>query len=238
MIFLKVKIITVVAAVLLLLNLNVSAANFEYTLSPGDNFTSVTYGDDLSDIAKKLDMTIDKLNSYFSKNGLLYLAVSDDAKTQIRLSAFTDNFSSAVGDISNLDKEGLQEFKNSLSDDSENTFYTQSNDGRKFIATQNTLQDSGGVYTVTQYITVCDSQIFYLSCYNEGEETSSEVQSVFENFKLNSIKPQRSRNVLNFIIIPGIVIFSVIAVVMIVGIVKSVRNKNNFNENSGENNEC
>ena len=234
----KVKIITVVAAVLLLLNLNVSAANFEYTLSPGDNFTSVTYGDDLSDIAKKLNMTTDKLNSYFSKNGLLYLAVSDDAKTQIRLSAFTDNFSSAVGDISNLDKEGLQEFKNSLSDDSENTFYTQSNDGRKFIATQNTLQDSGGVYTVTQYITVCDSQIFYLSCYNEGEETSSEVQSVFENFKLNSIKPQSSSNVLNFIIIPGIVIFSVIAVVMIVGIVKSVRNKNNFNENSGENNEC
>ena len=87
MIFLKVKIITVVAAVLLLLNLNVSAANFEYTLSPGDNFTSVTYGDDLNDIAEKLNMTTDKLNSYFSKNGLLYLAVSDDAKTQIRLSA-------------------------------------------------------------------------------------------------------------------------------------------------------
>lgn len=219
----KPKIITIVAVVLLLLNLNVSAANFEYTLSPGDNFTSATYGDDLSEIAEKLGMTTDKLNSYFSKNGLLYLAVSDDAKTQIRLSAFTDNFSSAVGDISNLDQEGLQEFKNSVSEDSENTFYTQSNDGRKFIATKSTLQDSGGIYTVTQYITVCDSQIFYLSCYNEGEETSSEVQSVFENFKLNSIEPQSSSNVLNFIIIPGIVIFSVIAVVMIIGIIKSIK---------------
>lgn len=219
----KPKIITIVAVVLLLLNLNVSAANFEYTLSPGDNFTSATYGDDLSEIAEKLGMTTDKLNSYFSKNGLLYLAVSDDAKTQIRLSAFTDNFSSAVGDISNLDQEGLQEFKNSVSEDSENTFYTQSNNGRKFIATKSTMQDSGGIYTVTQYITVCDSQIFYLSCYNEGEETSSEVQSVFENFKLNSIEPQSSSNVLNFIIIPGIVIFSVIAVVMIIGIIKSIK---------------
>ena len=219
----KAKIITIVAVVLLLLNLNVSAANFEYTLSPGDNFTSATYGDDLSEIAEKLGMTTDKLNSYFSKNGLLYLAVSDDAKTQIRLSAFTDNFSSAVGDISNLDQEGLQEFKNSVSEDSENIFYIQSNDGRKFIATKSTLQDSGGIYTVTQYITVCDSQIFYLSCYNEGEETSSEVQSVFENFKLNSIEPQSSSNVLNFIIIPGIVIFSVIAVVMMIGIIKSIK---------------
>ena len=219
----KAKIITIVAAVLLLLNLNVSAANFEYTLSPGDNFTSATYGDDLSEIAEKLGMTTDKLNSYFSKNGLLYLAVSDDAKTQIRLSAFTDNFSSAVGDISNLDQEGLQEFKNSVSEDSENTFYTQSNNGRKFIATKSTMQDSGGIYTVTQYITVCDSQIFYLSCYNEGEETATEVQSVFENFKRNSIEPQSSSNVLNFIIIPGIVIFSVIAVVMIIGIIKSIK---------------
>lgn len=230
----KAKIITVVAVLLLLLNLNVCAASaYEYKLSLGDDFTSVSYGDDLSAVAQKLGMTVENLNGYFSKNGLLYLAVSSDNKTQIRLSAFTDNFSSAVGDISKLDQNGLDEFKSSVSKGNEDAFYTQSDQKRKFIAVKNTLKDSGGVYTVTQYITVCDSQIFYLSCYNEGEETSDEVKSVFKNFELYSAERHDTIdeiNALRIAVIAGIAVFSVVSVVMTVGIIKSAKRKNNNGE--------
>ena len=81
----KIKILAVIAALMLLFTFNVSAANYEYTISPGLDFTSASRGDDLNEISQKLNMTADELNTYFNKNGLLYLAVSDDTKTQIRL---------------------------------------------------------------------------------------------------------------------------------------------------------
>ncbi len=222
----KIRILAVVAILLMLISVYVCAAGYEYTLSPGEQFTSVNYGDDLSEIANKLNMTTDELNSYFNKNCLLYLAVSDDSKTQIRLSAFTDNFSSAVVDISLLDENGLREFKEAVSDDNERAFYTESADGRKFIAVKNTLQDSGGTYTVTQYITICDSQTFYLSCYNEGEDTSAEINAVFKSFSLNSVQTEQPDNSLNILIIVGIAVFSIIAVIMIIGIIKTQSKKN------------
>lgn len=220
----KIRIIAVAAALLLLLTLNVSAASYEYTISPGTDFTSVQYGDDLSDISQKLNMTTDELNSYFSKNGLLYLAVSDDTKTQIRLSAFTDNFSSAVGDISQLDQEALAEFVNAVSDDGDNTADIITNGDRKYICTKNTLKDSGGTYTVTQYITICSNKTFYFAGYNDGEDTSPEIKNAFESFYLTEKQEQTKDYTLPLIyIITGIIVFTVIAVIMIVGIIRNLK---------------
>ena len=224
----KIRILAVVAVLLMLLSVNVSAASYEYTVSLDSGFTSASYGDDLSEIAEKLDMTVDELNSYFSKNGLLYLAVSGDAKTQIRLSAFTDNFSSAVVDISHLDEDGLNEFKDAVSADNENAFYAESGESRKFIVVKNTLQDSGGVYTVTQYITICDSKTFYLSCYNEGEDTSAQIDAVFNSFSLNAVETLQNdsnSNLVYILIAAGILLFAIVAVIMIIGIIKAQRQK-------------
>lgn len=236
----KIRIIAVAAALLLLLTLNVSAASYEYTISPGTDFTSVQYGDDLSDISQKLNMTTDELNSYFSKNGLLYLAVSDDTKTQIRLSAFTDNFSSAVGDISQLDQEALAEFVNAVSDDGDNTADIITNGDRKYICTKNTLKDSGGTYTVTQYITICSNKTFYFAGYNPGEDTSDEVTEMFKSFQLQetTAKPQvtiEQKEKLtrqSFFINCGVVLFGIVAIISIIGIIKL---KLKSNKETGEN---
>lgn len=220
----KIRIIAVVAALLLLLTFSVSAAGYEYAIDTDADFTSAKYGDDLTKISEKLNMTTDDLNTYFSKNGLLYLAVSDDAKTQVRLSAFTDNFSSAVSDISYLDDKALYEFMSAVSEEDENSCEVVLNNGRKFIVVKDTLKDSGGIYTVTQYITICDSKTFYLSCYNEGEDTSAEIKSTFKSFSVNDVEtPSNSYTIPTVFVIVGIVVFSAIAVFMIIGIVKTVR---------------
>lgn len=206
---------------MLLFSLTVSAASYEYNLSTGDDFTCVGYGDDMTDIAQKLNMTADELNAYFNKNGLLYLAVSDDTSTQIRLSAFTDNFSSAVCDISHLNEEQLNEFMNSISDNSETGCTVTDNNGRKYVTVTNTLNDSGGVYTVTQYVTICDSKTFYLSCYNNGTETSEQVKNIFNNFSLNSVTTEKNGFAIKFVFITaGIVLFLGLAVFTVIGIVK------------------
>lgn len=218
----KIRILAVITALMLLFSLTVNATSYEYNISPGEDFTCVSYGDDMTDIAQKLNMTADELNAYFNKNGLLYLAVSDDTSTQIRLSAFTDNFSSTVCDISHLNEEQLNEFMNSISDNVETDCTITDNNGRKYVTVTNTLNDSGGVYTVTQYVTICDSKTFYLSCYNNGTETSEQVKNIFNNFSLNSVTTEKSGFDIKFVfIVAGIVIFLGLAVVTVISIIRN-----------------
>ncbi len=223
----KYRILAVVVIFIALFGITVNAAGFEYTLTPDKNFTSAQYGDDLSEISKKLNMTTSELNSYFSQNGLIYLAVSDDNKTQIKLSAFTDNFSSAAGDISNLNDQALAEFVSAVCDDGEYEDNIVLNNGRKFVCVKNTLKDSGGIYTVTQYITICDSKTFYFAGYNEGEETSNEILAAFKSFNLNdstnttqnTIDKQAKLDKYYLLINCGVVIFALVAIVSIIGII-------------------
>jgi len=228
---LKTKFLAVIIAFILLLNLNVCAASYEYTIATNDNFTSARSGDDMSAVAKKLNTTSDKLNVYFNENCLLYLAVSDDAKTQIRLAAFADNFSSAAGDISYLTNTQLEEFINTLSVEDENDCELIENRGRKYIVIKDSLVDSGGEYTVTQYITICADRTFYLSCYNQGDDTSDEVKEMFESFEINITQNQKNTfNYLEALILTGILLFSILSIVMIIGIVKSIKRKGTEND--------
>ena len=95
----KYRILTVIIVLLTILNMTVSALGYEYSITPSDNFTFAKQGDDLTKIAKKLNMTTDDLNKYFSDNKLIYLAVSDDVKSQIKISVTEDEFSKKVNDI-------------------------------------------------------------------------------------------------------------------------------------------
>ena len=228
----KYRILAVIVIMLAFVCITVNAAGYEYTISPGDNFTSVQYGDDLTEISQKLNMTTDELNTYFNKNGLLYLAVSDDAKSQIRISAFSDNFSSAVNDISQLDDAAISEFISALSEDSSTPATVLTSNGRKYICLKSTRKDSGGVYTVTQYITICSNKTFYIAGYNDGEDTADEIETAFDSLVLNQTKSQESDFTLQTIfIISGIVIFSIVAIIAIVGIIRSTIKSNNDKEN-------
>ena len=223
----KYRILAVIVVLLAIFNVNVFAASYEYHISPGANFTSAQCGDDLTQISVKLNMTADELNTYFNKNGLLYLAVSDDAKTQIRISAFTDNFSSVVNDMSELDETELNEFISAIDNNNIGNANVVFNNDRKFISVKSTRLDSGGTYTVTQFITICNNKTFYFSGYNDGEDTSDEIISAFKSFTLQEI-PIDTPNctVPSTLIIVGIIAFSILAIVMIVGIVKHIINSN------------
>lgn len=217
----KYRILAVFIILMLLLTITVSALDYEYTISLDSGFTTAQSGDDLTEISQKLNMTTDDVNAYFNKNGLLYLAVSDDTKTQIRISAFSDNFSSAVNDISQLNDDALHEFMSAMGEDGENTCEIVVNNGRKYIKTKDTLKDSGGVYTVTQYITICSNKTFYFAGYNDGEDTSEAVKTAFESFLINEVLPTSPNFTLySTLIIGGIIVFSVIAIIMVLGIIK------------------
>ena len=227
----KYRILAVTVLLIALLSLTVNAADYEYSISPDDNFISAKSGDDLTQIAQRLNMTTDKLNTYFSENELIYFAVSQDGKSQIKLSVYQDAFSSAVNDISQLTDADLIEFANSFDKSSDNIVV---NNDRKFVLVKHTRKDSGGSYTVTQYVTICNHKTFYFAGYNDGEDTSDEIISAFESFKLNEVKakPESNNNVYLIIINIGVVIFGVVAIVMIVGIIRlKIKAPKEFDEN-------
>lgn len=197
--------------------MNVSALGYEYSITPSDNFTFAKQGDDLTKIAKKLNMTTDDLNKYFSDNKLIYLAVSDDVKSQIKISVTEDEFSKKVNDISLLDDNALNNFAKSLSSDSS----IVTNNDRKFVLVNDTHKDSGGIYTVTQYITICDGKTFYFIGYNDGKDISKEISSVFKTFTLNQQQSDSAdNNVFSIVIIIGIVVFGMVAIIMVIGIIR------------------
>ena len=102
------------------------------------------------------------------------------------------------------------------------------------------MNDSGGFYTVTQYITIFDSKTFYFAGYNPGEDTSNEVTAMFNSFQLQKpvsetpklIEQQEKINQQYLFINCGIVIFGAVAIVSIIGIIKA---KTNTNKESDEN---
>lgn len=238
----KYRYLIAIVSILALLCVSVYAAQSEYTISTGDDFISAKYGDDLDAVAEKLNMTPQDINSYFTKNGLIYLAVSSDNKTQVKISAFNDNFSSEVIDISYLDEVGLAKFVDAVSEDSDTPAQIVENNGRKYLCVKNTLSDSGGIYTVTQYITIFDGKTFYFSGYNPGEDTSDDITTVFNSFQLQdttsqtpkSVEQQTRLNRQYILVNCGVVLFGAVALISIIEIIKSklkTDKENDKNEN-------
>lgn len=227
----KLRLLTVFALIITLLSFTVSA-ELSYNITVDENFSVVTADDDLKAMSQKLNISEDSLSSYF-KSGLLYLAVSKDNQTQIKLSSYTDEFSSTVKDISFLDGAAIEEFKNTLCGDGDYICTTQINKGRTFIVMQKTLSDSGGIYTVTQYITICDGKTYHLSCYNPSTQTSDTIKTIFESFSLNGkskTTTQQSHNSSPILFILLIAVFSVIAFITIISIIRFLRVRNNEDE--------
>lgn len=224
----KYRILTVIIIIISIFSITASAANYEYTITPGSNFTSARYGEDLKELAGKMGVTTKELNTYFEKNSLIYVAISDDAKNQIKISV-VDGALTDVEDISQLSDKALHKFAKTID---ENYTDVVVNNDRKYVCAKNRYEDKGGKYTVTQYATIFDQKIISFIGYNDGENTSKEILSAFESFNIhetnNQSRPTKRKNVtfLTILIIMGIVLFTAIAIVMIHGIVRSIKNQN------------
>ena len=216
----KYRFLTVVIILISAFSITVSAASLEYNISPDDSFIAVNRGDDLTQISSELDTTADELNTYFDKNGIEYFAVSKDTKAQIKISTYSNEFSKKVSDISLLDEDALVEFAKTFNAGSNNII---NNNDRKFICLINNQEYSDGLYTVTQFITICDNKIVHFTGYNDGDKTSQEITEAFDTFTLNH--PASNDNSTNYTLwivlsIVGVVVFGVAAILIIVSIIK------------------
>ena len=82
-----------------------AASGFEIT-APKD-FYSYKSGQSSEDTAKILGMTEEELENYCNENGIVFIAANKDNTKQIRISVTESEFSSSIGNLSNLSDDKI-----------------------------------------------------------------------------------------------------------------------------------
>ena len=193
-----------------------------FTIEVNNSYAVATKASEVDTVAKRLSLEETEVASYFKQNALKFIAVSEDTKTQIRISRFADNFSSDVYDAQNLTDEQLSEMVSLYGADSQSANIVENN-GRKYAKITDVLEDSGGVYTSTQYITVAGGRTHVISCYNPGDFTSQEIEDIFSTFSVRDMTERiNSYENRSKWIIPLIVIMCGVVGITVVGICKKL----------------
>lgn len=196
-----------------------------FDIEINNSYAVATKSSEVDTVAERLNMEESIVKSYFTKNALKLIAVSSDGKTQVRISRFTDNFSSDVYDAENLnDKQTSQMI--SLYSSSYDTATVIESDGRKFAKTVGLLKDSGGEYTVTQYVTIAGGGVYVITCYNPGRGTSEEIENIFSTFTVRDMSTRiAAYQTRRKWIIPLIVVLCVAVVLSVFGLSKKLFEK-------------
>ena len=219
----KIRILAIIAVLLFIVTVNTAAAEKTFNIIVFDDLYAHR-GDNVDEIADIVGVGEAELLNEFNKGGLLYFAVSPDNSVRIRLSEYADNFSVEAVDFSYIDDKNKQSFLKSLGDNA--TLVKSGN--REYAVISEVLNGDSDAYTVTQYITICGGKTYYLSCYNEGEGISEAVEEIFSSLSLygeNTTDKKVDRTLAAIVI--GIVAFAAIAVIMVIGLYRTIKFKEN-----------
>ena len=217
----KLRIFCVIAAIICLLSFNVSAEESRiFEMDVPEEYSVLYAGEDAESMATKLNMKTSELESYMGENGLLMIALSKDRAYQIKISEEETEFSQLTQDISVLDKEALNEFSQTITSKNNSPFEYVTNSGRQYVKFSETLKDSGGDYTATQYVTVCEGKIYRFCFYNSGLQESEQADEMFSRFKLLGFEAKKLPEWVGIALIFGIAIFASVSVAMVFGIIK------------------
>ena len=176
----------------LTLSLTLSAA--EITENPGKEF--FVYGDKQSNekIAEILEETADSLDNYCYNNGIIYLALNEKNTKQIRLYENSTAFSESVGELTSLSDDKIAALAPEIAGSGFHTETVTQKSGRKFIKATALSEDSGGKFTLIQYITVTSKKEYIISIYTASGENTDYAEKVFSSFSFGNVavkKPEK-----------------------------------------------
>ncbi len=187
---------------------------FSFSVSAKENFFQ--YEKDNAEIAKILGMSEIELTDYCTDNSVTFLAVNSDNTKQIKKTEITDEFSKRIFDMSVLGDDDILELASELAGIPDTKGEIIEYDGRKFLKTEHETQDSGGKFTVTQYITVEKSQKMSVSFYT-AENTDKTY--IWENFK----KLAEPKKDYSLFLILGLCVFAFVGVWVLVLLIRDFK---------------
>lgn len=167
------KIFLFVACFMAVTCFNVSADAPKFNLDMGSDYLYFRNGDDLKEAAKITGSEERELKKLFDAENVVMLALSKDNLRQIRVAYYTNELSAEIGNLDLLDIKDLAEIKDSLSDklslggENFSADYIENTEApiNKYIICTELFTDSGGDYSVTQYLTVKDGAFWHITTY-------------------------------------------------------------------------
>lgn len=205
------KKILIFVFVVFTLTLNVSAKSEEFYV----------YGQDNSSLSEILVMSENELEVYVETSNITYLAVNKTNTKQIKKVEYIDDFSKKVQSFLALRDNEILELAEDLSGIENIKGEVFEKGHYKFLKVSAKTKDSGGEYVLTQYITVNKGKKEILSFYTTDGEDTKYINEYFKS--VFGIKETSAT--LKVLSIIGTVLFSLLAVVVLVAIVKETYGK-------------
>lgn len=222
------RIICAVSAVLML-TASVFAASDSIEITAPKDFYSYKSGGSAEDTAKLLGMTADELESYCNENCIVFLAVNKDNTKQIRVSLAESAFSSSIGNLSNLSEDKIRLLIPDITGADSGELIDKN--GQSFIKTTQTLSDSGGEYSVINYVTVADKKDCVLSFYTASGTSTDYTNEVFESFSSDDFyKVADQKSYFGYVIIAAIVLLALGSAYIIFTLVRDIKNDRENND--------
>ncbi len=226
-----------IAAAIAVSALSVFADGAGIKINAGKEFTVLSSGENEKELASILGITENELIGYCRENSIEYLAVNRDNTKQIRLSVNQTEFSSAVINFSNLSDENIAAVVPDIVGVSNVKCETADKNGQKFAKVRLSSSDSGGDYTVSQYITAANKKLFILSVCTAADKDADYADEIFEGFDSGDFNHTKStKNGYNGIIVGAIVILVVVCAFVTVTLIRDIRSDSavKIGDNDGE----
>ena len=221
------------AASLLLLSVTVSALSGNAEISVGKEF--YTNGDNAEKAAEIVGLDKDRLESYLEDNGIVYFAANSDNTKQIRISVGESEFSGSVINLSNLSDDKITALMPDITGSREIRGDIVEKDGQKFVKTQISTSDSGGKYTVIQYITVAAKKNYVLSFYTSENEDTDYTETLFKTYKSDEFYSEKSdKSGYGYIILGAVILLCLVSAYIIFTLIRDIKNEGNKSENNDE----
>ena len=201
----------------------VFAKTADIKITPPKGFYSYKSGQSAENTAKILGMTSDELKNYCSENGIVFIAVNEDNTKQIRVSVTESEFSSSIGNLTNLSDDKITALIPDITGSVSGEITEK--DGQRFIKTAEALSDSGGEYSVISYVTVTAKKDYILSFYTAAGTSTDYVGEVFDSFSSEDFyKEADEKSYFVYVIIAAIVLLALGSVYIIFTLVRDIKN--------------
>ena len=221
------------AASLLLLSVTVSALSGNAEISVGKEF--YTNGENAEKAAEIVGLAKDELESYCEDNRIVYFAVNSDNTKQIRISVDVSDFSESIINLSNLSDDKITALMPDITGSGDIRGDIIEKEGQKFVKTQISTSDSGGKYTVIQYITAAAKKDYVLSFYTSGNEDTDYTETLFKTYKSDDFNSNKNEKIgYGYIILGTVVLLCLVSAYIIFTLIRDIKNERNKSENDDE----
>ncbi len=194
------------------------------SLNLGKNF--LVYPRDNTALCEVLNTDKESLNRYCTENNIIFLAADQGNTRQIKVQLITNNFSNSIVNISGISNDKILALAEDITGVSGVYGEVIIKNGQKFLKTQQSLEDSGGKYILTQYYTVADRKNITLSFYSADGIDTDYIGEIFEGYTspLFISEDTGEKSAISYIIPIATVLLAIICVILGISIVKDLKN--------------